>query len=151
MLQIALREQLPIWTDTPVRELIVENGRVVGVVAQRDGKNIRVRALDGVLINSGGFSRNDEMRKRYQPQPSSAQWTNANPGDTGEMIEAAARLGAALDCMEEAWWVVTSMGPNETWPEGAVAAGRYADSFHAPPRSLAAVFHDGGSARRALL
>ena len=122
MLQIALREQLPIWTETPVRDLVVEDGRVVGVVVQRNGKDIRVRARDGVLINSGGFSRNAEMRKKYQPQPSSANWTNANPGDTGEMLEAALRQGAALDCMEEAWWVVTSMGPNETWPEGAIAA-----------------------------
>ena len=121
MLQIALREQLPIWTDTPVRDLIIEEGRVAGVLARRNGRDIRVRALKGVLVNSGGFSRNAEMRKKYQPQPSSAEWTNANPGDTGEMIEAALKLGAALDCMEEAWWVVTSMGPNGTWPEGARA------------------------------
>lgn len=122
MLQIALREQLPIWTETAVRDFIIEDGRVVGVIAQRSGKEIRVRARDGVLINSGGFSRNAQLRKQYQPQPSSANWTNANPGDTGEMIQAAMQLGAAVDCMEEAWWVVTSMGPNETWPEGAVAA-----------------------------
>lgn len=121
MLQIALREQLDIWPETPVRDLIVENGRVVGVLAERQGKPVRIRALDGVLINSGGFSRNAEMRKKYQPQPSSDHWTNANPGDTGEMIEIAQRYGAALDCMEEAWWVVTSMGPKGDWPEGAVA------------------------------
>jgi 3-oxosteroid 1-dehydrogenase len=120
MLQIALREGLPLWIDTPVKNLIVENGRVIGVIAQRDGRDIRVRALEGVLINSGGFSRNASMRKTYQPQPASHLWTNANPGDTGEMIEAAMRLGASVDCMDESWWVVTSMGPNETWPEGSV-------------------------------
>jgi 3-oxosteroid 1-dehydrogenase len=122
MLQMALREQLPIWNETPVKDFIVENGRVVGVVAQRNGREVTVRARDGVLINVGGFSRNAEMRKKYQLQPSSAAWTNANPGDTGEIIEAAMQLGAAVDCMEEAWWVVTSMGPNETWPEGAITA-----------------------------
>jgi 3-oxosteroid 1-dehydrogenase len=36
------------------------------------------------------------------------------------MIEAAMRLGAAVDCMNEAWWVITSLGPGETLPEGAV-------------------------------
>lgn len=122
MLQIALRENLPIWIDTPVKDFVVENGRVTGVIAQRQGREVRVRALEGVLINVGGFSRNAQMRKRYQPQPSSSEWTNANPGDTGEIIETAMRLGANADCMEESWWVVTSMGPNETWPEGAVAA-----------------------------
>lgn len=122
MLQIALREGLPIWTSTPVQELIVEDGRVTGVVALREGRQVRVQAKDGVLINTGGFSRNADMRKRFQPQPSSAQWTNANPGDTGEVIEAAMQLGAAVDCMDEAWWVVTSLGPDESLPEGARTA-----------------------------
>lgn len=122
MLQIALREQLPIWTESPVDELVVEEGRVTGVVVRRDGRTVRVQARDGVLINSGGFSRNAEMRKRFQPQPSSAQWTNANPGDTGEVLDAAIQLGAAVDCMDEAWWVVTSLGPNGEFPDGAKTA-----------------------------
>jgi 3-oxosteroid 1-dehydrogenase len=122
MLQMALRANVPIWADTPVRELIVEDGRVTGVVAVRGGRELRIRARDGVLLNTGGFSRNAQMRRKYQPQPSSADWTNANPGDTGEILEAAIALGGAVDCMEEAWWVVTSLGPNEELPEGARAA-----------------------------
>jgi 3-oxosteroid 1-dehydrogenase len=121
MLQMALRADIPIWTDTPVRELIVEDGRVTGVIALRGGREMRVRAREGVLLNTGGFSRNAEMRRKYQPQPSSSSWTNANPGDTGEVLEAAVAIGAAVDCMEEAWWVVTSLGPDETLPEGARA------------------------------
>ncbi|RKT14182.1 3-oxosteroid 1-dehydrogenase [Paraburkholderia sp. RAU2J] len=121
MLQIALRENIPIWTETPVRDLIVENGRVAGVIAMRSGREMRVRAREGVLLNTGGFSHNAEMRRKYQPQPSSSDWTNANPGDTGEVLEAAVAIGGAVDCMEEAWWVVTSLGPNETLPEGARA------------------------------
>ncbi|MGF6970217.1 3-oxosteroid 1-dehydrogenase [Paraburkholderia sp. WC7.3g] len=121
MLQMALRANVPIWTDTPVREFIVEEGRVVGIVAVRSGRELRVRARQGVLLNTGGFSHNAEMRRKYQPQPSSADWTNANPGDTGEILQAAIALGGAVDCMEEAWWVVTSLGPNEELPEGARA------------------------------
>ena len=131
MLQIALREQLPIWTDSPVEELIVEQGRVVGVVVRQGDRVRRIQAHDAVLINTGGFSHNAEMRKRYQPQPTSADWTNANPGDTGEVIEAAMRLGAATDCMDEAWWVVTSLGPGLTFPEGArTAAGEPLPFMH---------------------
>lgn len=121
MLQIVLRHGLPIWTDTPVKELIVENGRVTGVVARREGRDMRIEAKGGVLINAGGFSRNAAMRKEYQPQPTSVNWTNANPGDTGEMIQAALKLGAAVDCMDEAWWVLTSLGPDQSLPEGARA------------------------------
>ena len=121
MLQMALRAGIPIWTDTPVGELIVEDGRVTGVIAVRSGRELRIQAREGVLLNAGGFSHNADMRRKYQPQPSSGSWTNANPGDTGEILEAAVALGGALDCMEEAWWVVTSLGPDEALPEGARA------------------------------
>jgi len=121
MLQIALREGLPIYPECPVTELVVENGRVVGVVAERQGRKLRIQAKDAVLLNSGGFSRNDEMRKRYQRQPITGSWTNANPGDTGEVLAAAIRLGAATDCLDTAWWVVTSMHTDGSWPKGAVA------------------------------
>ncbi|HZR35912.1 MAG TPA: FAD-binding protein [Nevskia sp.] len=120
MLQIALREQIPVFPDTAVKEFIVEGGRVVGVVAEREGRETRVRARDGVLLNSGGFSRNGEMRRKYQRAPISGDWTNANPGDTGEMLEAAVRLGAATDCLDTAWWVVTSKNVDGSWPKGAV-------------------------------
>jgi 3-oxosteroid 1-dehydrogenase len=120
MLQMALREQLPIWTDSPVRELIVEQGRVVGAVVMRAGRETRVRALGGVLLNAGGFSRSRELREQFQAKPNAWQWTNANPGDTGEMIQAAMRQGAAVDCMNESWWVITSLGPGESLPQGAV-------------------------------
>ena len=112
MLQIALRERLPIWTESPLAELIVEGGRVSGVAVRRAGALVRVQACDGVLLNVGGFSRSAAMRERFQPQPGSHTWTNANPGDTGEGIEMAMGLGAAVDCMDEAWWVVTSLGPD---------------------------------------
>lgn len=122
LLQIALRENVPIWLNSPVADLVLEGGRVTGVIVQRDGQLTRVRARNGVLINVGGFSRNLEMRRQYQRPPVSDVWTNANPGDTGEIIRAAMAAGAASECMDEAWWVVTSLGPGETLPEGAVAA-----------------------------
>ena len=91
--------------------------------SERDGKAVRIGARRGVLMNVGGFSRNEAMRERFQPQPSSDQWTNANPGDTGEVIEMAMALGAAVDCMDEAWWVVTSLGPDGKPPRpGGYAA-----------------------------
>lgn len=132
MLQIALREQLPIWTESTLAELIVEGGRVTGVKVQRDGRPVRVRAKEGVLMNVGGFSRSAAMRQRFQPQPSSASWTNANLGDTGEAIEMAMALGAAVDCMDEAWWVVTSLGPDGLPPKpgGYTADGSVLPFMH---------------------
>lgn len=121
MLQIALREGVPIRLDCPVVDLVEEGGRVAGVVAQFEGRTVRIAARDGVLLDSGGFSHNREMREQYQPKPATTQWTLANPGDTGEVMQMAMRLGAAVDLMNEAWWVPSSFDP-----QGAIVG------FHVP-------------------
>lgn len=115
LFEIVLRKKIPIWTETPVNDLLVEDGRVVGVVAERASKRIEVRARLGVLLNAGGFSHNLEMRQRYQPRPTSTNWTQVNPGDTGEMIQAAMRLGAATDMMDESFWLPSSFMPDGTF------------------------------------
>ena len=112
LLQIALREKVPIWVETPVQDLIVEGGRVSGVIAERDGERIEVRARLGVLINAGGFSHNDRMRETWQARDARAEWTFVNPGDTGEMIEAVMKLGAATDQLDESFWFPCSRLPN---------------------------------------
>jgi len=115
LFQIALRENIPIWTEAPVKDFLVENERVVGVIAERNGRTIHVRSRLGVLVNAGGFSRNLAMRERYQPKPTSVTWTQVNPGDTGEMIQAAMAVGAATDLMDEAWWLACSFAPDGTF------------------------------------
>lgn len=116
MLMMAEKAGIDMRLNHGITELIEENGRITGVVVDHDGKVLRIGARDGVLINAGGFSHNAEMRKKYGPQPSSTEWTNANPGDTGEMIQIAQRHGAALDLMDQAWWV-----PGTMLPEGGPA------------------------------
>ena len=111
MLMLADKAGIDMRLNHGIVDLIEEDGRVTGVIAEHDGRRLRIGARNGVLINAGGFSRNAEMRKRYQPQPSSVEWTNANPGDTGELIQIAERHGAALDLMDQAWWVPGTVGP----------------------------------------
>ena len=112
MLQAALRTGVEIRTESPVSELIVEGGAVKGVVTTKDGRPWRVGARLGVLVNAGGFARNQRMRDRYQPG-TSAKWTMAIAGDTGEMIEEMMRHGAAVAQMEE------MVGNQQTLPPGA--------------------------------
>jgi 3-oxosteroid 1-dehydrogenase len=38
-------------------------------------------------------------------QPNRARWSIANPGDTGEALQTAVRLGAQTALMDEAWWL----------------------------------------------
>lgn len=113
MLLAAIRADIPIWNSTPVTDLVIaDDGTVAGVCALRGGKPMMIRARHGVLLDSGGFSRNEAMRRKYGRQPSSTQWTVANPGDTGEVLEAAIRHGASTDLMDEAWWIPTSVLPD---------------------------------------
>jgi 3-oxosteroid 1-dehydrogenase len=98
----------PIWTNTAMDDLIVEDGRVVGARVTRDGATLNIEARKGVLLAAGGFSRNAEMRRRYSgDQPNEAQWSLANPGDTGEVLQTAMQLGAKTDLLDEAWWLPT--------------------------------------------
>lgn len=120
MLQIALRHGVELQTSVPFRRFMVEDGRVVGVIIERSGKEVEVRARDGVIVNAGGFSRNKAFRQHVMDGPTSDEWTSANPGDTGEAIEAMMAIGAATDCLDTAWWVVTSRNLDGSWPEGAI-------------------------------
>lgn len=107
-----LRRHVPIWVDCQFDDLVVENGRVLGVRVVRDGKPVTVEGRRGVLLAAGGFAHNAEMRRKYSgDQPNEAQWSVANPGDTGEVLEAAMRLGAGTDLMDEAWWSPSSLSP----------------------------------------
>lgn len=99
MLHRALGAGADIRVNAGVRQLIVENGRVTGVVIDKDGADWRIGARRGVLINAGGFSRNQRMLDKYIPA-TKTEWTTTAPGDTGEMMEEAARIGAALAQMD---------------------------------------------------
>jgi 3-oxosteroid 1-dehydrogenase len=112
MLMLAYKAGVDMRANTGVVELVEEEGRIVGVVVDQAGTKRRIGAREGVLINAGGFSHNQAMREKFGPKPASTEWTNANPGDTGEMIEIAQRHGAAVDLMDEAWWVPGTLPPN---------------------------------------
>ncbi|WIN00407.1 3-oxosteroid 1-dehydrogenase [Actinoplanes oblitus] len=83
---------------TPMTDLLVEDGRVAGVLSHE----LTFRARRGVLLASGGFEHNEPMRRKYQDL--GVEWTVGATGNTGDGIEAGERLGAALDLMDEAWW-----------------------------------------------
>jgi 3-oxosteroid 1-dehydrogenase len=106
VLKIALAKGVEVWTDAPLDDLIVANGRVVGVRVMRDGKPVSVEARNGVLLSTGGFAQNREMRAEFKGDKTQApKWSMANPGDTGEAIRTAMKLGAKTDFMDEAWWL----------------------------------------------
>lgn len=104
---------IPIWLETGAKELIVENGRVVGIVAEQKGKPLRIRAKRGVILAAGGFEGNQAMREKYLPLPTDTSWSSANPANTGDAIQMGLALGAAIDLMDDAWWGPATVVPGE--------------------------------------
>ncbi|MET7465929.1 3-oxosteroid 1-dehydrogenase [Nonomuraea sp. NPDC005501] len=95
---------VPVWLNTPLTDLRIENGRATGVLVDREGAQTLVKARRGVIVGSGGFEHSAAMRAEYQRQPIGTSWTVGARENTGDGIEAGERAGAALDLMEDAWW-----------------------------------------------
>jgi 3-oxosteroid 1-dehydrogenase len=120
LLQIALRHQIPILTDTQVTGFRMAADRVGGIIARQNGQQLEITARHGVLLNAGGFAHNSPMRARLQPKPT-PHWTNANPGDTGEVLQAAMALGAATHNLDLSWYTPASTMQNGDLPPGTTA------------------------------
>ncbi|MEU0540485.1 3-oxosteroid 1-dehydrogenase [Nocardia sp. NPDC005978] len=104
-LWLSLRDAgVPVWLNTPLTELIVEDGVVVGVRAEHEGKPVVIKATRGVVLAAGGFEHNLEMRKKYISGPQSTEWTVGAVENVGEGIVAGQNAGAAVDLMDDAWW-----------------------------------------------
>jgi 3-oxosteroid 1-dehydrogenase len=101
MFKRAIEAGIDMRANSAVEELLTDaSGAVTGVVALVDGVRTTFHARSGVLVNAGGFARNQAMRDKYMPG-TNADWSNAIPGDTGEMIEEMIRLGAHVEMMDE--------------------------------------------------
>jgi 3-oxosteroid 1-dehydrogenase len=111
LLQAGLKAGIDVRLQSPVSELVVENGRVSGVVTVKNGKPWRIAARLGVLVNAGGFAQNQAMRDRYQPGAKAA-WSNTPEGDTGEMHLEMERIGGVLAQMDEMVGFQTTRAPN---------------------------------------
>jgi 3-oxosteroid 1-dehydrogenase len=77
---------------------------VTGVRLLRDGHDVTVRARHGVVLASGGFEKNPEMREAYQRSPITTEWTTGAETNTGGGITAGLAAGAEVALMDDAWW-----------------------------------------------
>jgi succinate dehydrogenase/fumarate reductase flavoprotein subunit len=99
-----------IWYNGKTTRLISQNERACGLVVQRDGSEVRVRAKLGIVLAGGGFPASPELRERYFPRPV-AQYTSAYEGCTGDTLLLAQEIGASLGSPGEdnALWFPSSI------------------------------------------
>lgn len=129
-LRLSLKERgVPLWLNAPVVELITEGGRVVGARIEHEGQAAVIMARRGVLLATGGFSRNAELRRQYQPAPVGSAWTASAPGATGDGIRLGRDVGAALDFMGSAWWSPTVVLPGGSVRLALIAGKAYPGSI----------------------
>jgi succinate dehydrogenase/fumarate reductase flavoprotein subunit len=93
-----------LWTRAPLRDLVFDAGRATGVVVDHEGRTVTVRAERGVVLSSGGFEHNIELRHRYQSPELQAGWSLANPANVGEVLQIAEGHGVNLTLLDQAWW-----------------------------------------------
>ncbi len=112
------KRHVEIWTSTTLNDLIVENGRVAGVVVERAGQKQALRAKRGVVLATGGFNRHPLLRS--QLLPSVPTYTPGAPGHTGDAIELALKAGARLGegNFDNALWAPVSVRQR---PDGSTA------------------------------
>lgn len=100
---------------TIVDEIIVDDQkRVIGVRCRTNyrfgredsGRPLMIRATNGVLLASGGFSNNVQMRMSHDPRLNEKFDSTNHAGATGEMIQEAQEIGANTIHMD---WI--QLGP----------------------------------------
>lgn len=106
---------VPVHYEAELTDLLLDGGRVAGVTVVRDGVEHVVRARRGVVLGSGGFEKNLELREKHQPRPTSVDWTTGSQFNTGGGILAGIAAGAETDLMDDAWWGPTIPLPNGPW------------------------------------
>ena len=112
----AKKAGIPIWLNSPMSELIEEGGEVVGIVVNKGGNAVRVKANKGVVLAAGGFEQNQALREKYLPKPTDTAWSAGSPNNTGDALIAGQKLGAATRMLDHAWWCTTLCVPGEPAP-----------------------------------
>ncbi|HEX7386517.1 MAG TPA: FAD-binding protein [Castellaniella sp.] len=92
-----LKRQVEIRFNTPLLELVQEEGRVTGaVVATPEGGRCRIGARRGVVLATGGVTRHPQLRKQLFPE--GAWGLSLSPQThTGDGVDRARRVGARIE------------------------------------------------------
>lgn len=109
LMHIVLEQDTPVWLNSPIVDLISDEGVVKGAVIEQDGKQVYVRTRRGVMLAAGGFARNKEWRLKYHGVEG---WSAAPDGQLGQGITVGESAGGALGMMDDAWWGATTATPD---------------------------------------
>ena len=113
LMQIVQRQGTEVLLNSPITDVIIEDGRVRGAVLTVDGRAVRVRTRAGIVLGAGGFAQNREWREKYHGLPG---YSSAASGDQGTAIAVGQAAGGAVAMMDDAWW-----GSSVPMPDGSAS------------------------------
>ncbi|MBR0960990.1 FAD-dependent oxidoreductase [Bradyrhizobium japonicum] len=120
----ALDLKIPMWLSSPVRELTVENGVVTGAIVSREGRKVRVRARQGVVLACGGFPHDVARRRKMFPHaPTGNEHYSPGPtGNTGDGLRLAEAAGGHVEdrLPNAAAWVPVSLTTRKDGSKGVM-------------------------------
>lgn len=105
-------------TSCAGQSLLIEDGAVVGVMVETPDGPLEVRATKGVILASGGFEWNEQLRRAFLRGPMSHPVSIET--NTGDGLLMAMKAGAMLSNMREAWWIPVGEVPLDSNPMGKV-------------------------------
>ena len=109
-----------LWTGSPAKELLWDekDQRIDGVLIEHDKKLVAVKATLGVILASGGFSRNKELLGKYVPRMANANSISGG-GSQGDGLLMAQAYGADVADMPYVkatyGFAVNSKSGQEVW------------------------------------
>jgi succinate dehydrogenase/fumarate reductase flavoprotein subunit len=85
--------QIPVWYSSPAKDLLTDvKGGVIGAIIQKEGEERKVKAGRAVILTCGGFEYDEWLKANYlKGYP---YYSFASPGNTGEGVRMAQRVGA---------------------------------------------------------
>ncbi len=129
-------DNIEVWFKSPGKELIQDpfTKTILGVKIEVDGKMVNVRALNGVVLATGGFENNPQMVQDYLQRPYAGLLGGVY--NTGDGILMAQAVGADL------WHMNATSGPYPAFKEPGSERSRAMMTF-AGTRGVIYVGPDG--------
>lgn len=83
LMKSALNAGVTLWPSSPARRVVMSDGRVTGIVVERDGKELTLHVRRAVVLGSGGFSHDEALKRKLIPFPDQHQTIcpETNSGD----------------------------------------------------------------------
>ena len=111
----AFERGIPLWLNSPLVEIVRENGHITGAIVEREGRRLHIKTRRGVVLACGGFPANDTLRHRVYRHVAAGKShvSLPPPGNAGDGLRLAQSAGGTFhdQVHQPAAWVPVSLVP----------------------------------------